>query len=185
MITQSEAKNRWITVMCACAVCACGCATRRTPVKPVVDFVATVHPMTPAAHSTELESPPDVPAEPVQEPPEIGAERLQPPKPHVAAPEPADSSRTGKHPEPTIAPEVATEELTEAKAETQRNLDVAERNLLLAQGKKLNATQEDLASKVRGFADNAREAMRSGDWVRAKNLSSKAELLAEQLVGSF
>jgi len=184
MITQSEAKKRWITVMCACAVCACGCATRRTAVKPVVDFVATVRPVMPAATSTELESAPDIPVG-VQEPPEIGAERLQPPKPHVAAPEPAESSRAGKHPEPTIAPEVATEELTEAKAETQRNLDVAERNLLLAQGKKLNATQEDLASKVRGFADNAREAMRSGDWVRAKNLSSKAELLAEQLVGSF
>lgn len=171
--------------MCAFAVCACGCGTRRTPAKPVVNFVATVHPMTPAANSTQLESPPNIPVPAVQEPPEIGAERLQPPKPHVVATEPAESTRAGKHPEPTIAPEVATEELTEAKAETQRNLDTAEKNLSLAQGKKLNATQADLASKVRGFADNAREAMRSGDWERAKNLSSKAELLAEQLVGSF
>jgi hypothetical protein len=141
--------------------------------------------MMPAANSTELQAPPDVPAEMLYQPPEIGAERLQPPKPHVATPEPTESSRGGKHVEPTIAPEVDTEELTQAKAETQRNLDVAERNLLLAQGKTLNPTQADLASKVRGFADNAREAIRSGDWVRAKNLSTKAQLLSEQLAASL
>jgi len=62
---------------------------------------------------------------------------------------------------------------------------LVERNLTLAQGKKLNPTQQDLASKVRGFADNAREAMRTGDWVRAKNLSKKAEVLSEQLAESF
>jgi hypothetical protein len=45
--------------------------------------------------------------------------------------------------------------------------------------------QEDLASKVRGFGDNAREAMRSGDWARAKSLAKKAEVLSEQLAGSL
>jgi hypothetical protein len=140
--------------------------------------------MMPRAASTVLQSPPDVSGELVPQPPGIGAERFQPPKPHVTAPEPAES-HAGKHVEPTIAPEVDTAELTQAKAETQRNLDVAERNLQLAQGKALNATQADLVSKVRGFADNAREAIRTGDWVRAKNLSSKAQLLSEQLVGSL
>jgi hypothetical protein len=56
---------------------------------------------------------------------------------------------------------------------------------MTAQGKRLNAMQTDLVSKVRGFADNAREAMKSGDWVRAKNFSSKAEVLSEQLAASF
>lgn len=153
--------------------------------KPVVNFVAVAHPVLPTGHPAELEAPPDVPVETLQEPPEIGAERLPPTKPRVTTSEPAESTRAEKHVEPTIAPEVNTEELTEAKTETQRNLDVAEKNLLLAQGKKLNSTQADLASKVRGFADNAREAMRSGDWVRAKNLSSKAQLLSEQLTSSF
>lgn len=87
--------------------------------------------------------------------------------------------------EPTIVPEVPTAELAAAKAETQQNLDLVERNLALAQGKKLNPTQQELASKVRGFADNAREAMRTGDWVQAKNLSKKAEVLAEQLAESL
>lgn len=153
--------------------------------KPVVNFVAVVHPVLPTGHSAELESPPDMPVETPEEPPEIGAERLPPTKPRVTTSEPAESTRAEKHVEPTIAPEVNTEELTEAKTETQHNLDVAEKNLLLTQGKSLNSTQVDLASKVRGFAENAREAMRSGDWVRAKNLSSKAQLLSEQLASSF
>ena len=90
-----------------------------------------------------------------------------------------------KHAEPTIAPEVTTEEIRAAQAETQRNLDIADKNLLLAQGKGLNAMQTDMVSKVKGFAENAREAMRSGDWVRAKNFASKAEVLSEQLAASF
>lgn len=87
--------------------------------------------------------------------------------------------------EPTITPEVTTEELAEAKTETQQALDVTEKNLSMVQGKKLNPTQEDLASKVRGFADNAKEAVRSGDWVRARSLSKKAEMLSEQLAASL
>jgi hypothetical protein len=75
--------------------------------------------------------------------------------------------------------------MTEARAEAQHSLDVAEKNLNMTQGKKLNATQEDLASKVRGFGDNAREAMRSGDWARAKSLAKKAEVLSAQLAGSL
>ena len=111
--------------------------------------------------------------------------RNTPAKPRVAPPSPAEPAVAEKPAEPTIVPEVPTAELTAAKAETQHNLDLVERNLTLAQGKKLNPAQQDLASKVRGFADNAREAMRTGDWVRAKNLSKKAEVLSEQLAGSF
>jgi hypothetical protein len=118
-------------------------------------------------------------------PPEIVPNHAQPPRPHVAAPVAQEPVAPSKQAEPTIAPEVPTQEIMAAKAETQRNLDLAEKNLMLAQGKKLNAAQEDLASKVRGFADNAREAMRNGDWVRAKNLSSKAEVLSEELAASF
>jgi hypothetical protein len=185
MITQKPMTKRWLaTVLSLCAVYACGCSTRRAPAKPVVSFIAPVRPLMPGASPTALQAPPDVSAEALPQPPGIGAERFQPPRPHVAAPEPTES-HAGKHVEPTIAPEVDTAELTQAKVETQRNLDVAERNLQVAQGKALNATQADLVSKVRGFADNAREAMRTGDWVRAKNLSSKAQLLSEQLIASL
>jgi iron uptake system EfeUOB component EfeO/EfeM len=87
--------------------------------------------------------------------------------------------------EPTIAPGLTTEELKTAKAETQQNLDMVEKNLTLAWGKTLNATQQDLVSKVRGFVENAREAVRSGDWERAKNLSKKAKVLSGQLAAGL
>lgn len=185
MIRRTDTKTRWLVVMCACVAWTCGCATRRTPAKPVVNFIAVVHPVVPVETEAALESPPDLPVEAQPAPPQIGPSRFQPPKPHVPAPATQGSGGVDKHAEPTIAPEVTTEEARADQAETQRNLDMTEKNLLMAQGKRLNAAQEDLVSKVRGFADNAREAMRSGDWVRAKNFSSKAQVLSEQLAASF
>ena len=150
----------------------------------MVHFVAAVRPVIPPSTEAALESPPELEAQAPAMLPEIAPSRAQPPRPHVAAP--VVQEPTGpKQAEPMIAPEVPTEEVVAAKVETQRNLDLAEKNLAMAQGKALNAAQQDLASKVRGFADNAREAMRSGDWVKAKNLSSKAEVLSEELAASF
>jgi hypothetical protein len=82
-------------------------------------------------------------------------------------------------------PELSSAELDAAQAETQQNLDTMTKNLTAASGRSLNASQQDLMSKVRGFAESAREAMRSGDWLRAKNLSKKAEVLSEELVDSL
>jgi type IV secretory pathway VirB10-like protein len=183
MNTQKETAKLGVALLCACVAWTSGCYTRRAPVKPPVNFIAAVHPVLPAATDAGLESPPDLSIE-LPEPPQIGLNRMQPPKPHVAAP-PTPEPSAEKHVEPTITPEVTTEELTAAKTETQRDLDMTEKNLSMVQGKKLNPTQEDLASKVRGFADNAKEAMRSGDWVRARSLSKKAELLSEQLAASL
>jgi hypothetical protein len=184
MITQAETTKRWLVVTCACAVCVCGCYTQRAPAKPVVSFVAAVKPVIPPAPSMELEAAPEVPVEVLPTAPQIGPSRFQPAKPHVATP-PQEHLAGDKKNDLTIAPEVPTEELQAAQAETRHNLDMVEKNLALAQGKNLNAMQQDIASKVRGFAESAREAMRNRDWMRARNLSSKAEALAEQLVGSF
>lgn len=51
-------------------------------------------------------------------------------------------------------------------------------------GRKLNATQNDMVEKIRGFLGQAQEAIQAGDWFRAQNLASKAELLSEELVRS-
>jgi hypothetical protein len=173
----------WLALFCGFVVCSSGCYTRRAPVKPVVNFVAPVRPALPPPTGTELQPPPDVQSPPPEEP-EIATENAQPAKPHVTAPAVTEPSEAEK-PVPTIAPEVTTEEMVTAKAATQRSLDIAEKGLALVQGKRLNATQADLASKVRGFADNAREAMHSGDWERAKNLAKKAEVLSQQLTASL
>jgi hypothetical protein len=64
-------------------------------------------------------------------------------------------------------------------------LAAAERNLAAVAGKSLNATQSDLASKVRIFISDARESGRAGDWTRARDLAKKAQVLSEELVGSL
>jgi hypothetical protein len=185
MKKQTETTRKWLAVLCACVVWASGCVTRRAPkayVAPITFGSPVVHAST---DESTLEDPPDIAVDQPVAPPQLAISRSVPPKPHVA-PAPAPEAAPAEKPtEPTIAPEVPTEELLAAKTETQRNLDLAEKNLAAASGKTLNATQADLVSKVRGFIDNAREAMRSGDWVRAKNLSRKAEVLSEQLAASF
>ena len=67
-----------------------------------------------------------------------------------------------------------------AKLETQQSLIVAERNLNLVQGRPLNAAQQDLISKIRGFIDSAREAMKENDWQRARSQAKKAEVLSKE-----
>jgi hypothetical protein len=69
--------------------------------------------------------------------------------------------------------------------QTEQSLSAAERNLAATAGKSLNATQSDLASKVRSFISDAREAGRAGDWARARELAKKAQVLAEELAGSL
>jgi hypothetical protein len=148
-----------------------------------VNFVSAVKPVLPHATGAELEAPPAVEVEERPAAPQIWPSR-QPAKPHVTAP-PPEHAEAIKKTEPIIAPEVPSEELKAAQTEAQHNLDLAEKNLALTKGKNLNATQQDIASKVKGFADSAREAMKNGDWVGAKNLSSKAQALAEQLAASL
>lgn len=183
MNTQTEKGKKWLALVCGCVVWGCGCYTRKPQARPVVNFLATVRPVIPAETSAELEAPPDVPTE-VPEPPQIELSRVQPTRPHVT-PAPAPGPSAEKTVEPTIAPELTTAEMTAAKTQTQVALDTAEKNLAMAQGRRLNAAQQDLASKIRGFSENAREAMRTGDWVKAKNLARKAQVLSEQLAESL
>jgi hypothetical protein len=180
-----ETRKKLAVLLCASGLSVCGCATRRAPARPVVNFMAVVHPVIPAAKTPEVKTPPDIEVEALSAPPAIGPGRTQPPKPRVATAPAQEPAGAEKHVEPTIAPELSARELTAAKGETDHSLEAAEKNLAMTQGKSLNASQQDLASKVRGFADNAREAMRNGDWERAKNLSKKAEVLSEQLAGSL
>jgi len=184
MSTPKQLNWSWLTLLCVCVLCTAGCYTRRAPAKPVVSFVAPVHPVLPQMKNTALSSPPDFEAT-IPEAPEIVEERAQPAKPHVPAPAAPEPAGAEKHVQPTIAPEVPTEEMIAAKVQTQHSLDIAEKGLGMVQGKNLNATQQDLVSKVRGFADNAREAMRNGDWERAKNLAKKAEVLSEELAAGL
>ena len=86
---------------------------------------------------------------------------------------------------PQIAPQLTPAETSAAQQQTSQSLSVAERNIGSARGKTLNATQQDLASKVRSFMAEAREAANSGDWTRARNAAKKAEVLSQELASSL
>jgi len=86
---------------------------------------------------------------------------------------------------PTIALQVTPQESAVAQQQTKQSLGIAEKNLESARGKNLNAVQSDLASKIRGFIKDAREAAQIADWSRARSLAKKAQVLSEELAGSL
>lgn len=114
--------------------------------------------------------------------------RSAPPRPHVTPPPtPAGNASTAdaEKPEaPTIAAQLSKEESAAAQQETNQSLDIAEKNLASTRNKRLNAAQNDLVSKIKGFLKDAREAAQAGDWARARNLAKKAQVLSEELVRS-
>jgi len=174
-----------LALLCASALSTAGCFTR----KPPASHLAAIHlgaPVVPAPNVEQLSAnAPDIPSDESRAFPQLTFGRNAPPRPRVApapAPEPAHPEKSK---EPTIVPEVTTEEMLAAKNESEQSLTIAERNLSQSAGKSLNAVQQDLVSKIRGFSDSAREAMKSGDWARAKTLSKKAEVLSTQLASSL
>lgn len=173
-----------VALLCLCALSTAGCFTK----KPPAAHLAAIHlgaPVIPPADTERLTAePPNIPIE-LPEFPRLISGRNAPPRPRVAPSPTPEPAHTDKSKEPIIAPEVTTEAMIAAKNESQQSLDIADHNLSLAAGKSLNATQQDLVSKVRGFSDSAREAMKLGDWARAKTLAKKAEVLSDQLVSSL
>jgi hypothetical protein len=148
-------------------------------VRPVLPSIGTSSPDTTASDflpEFELEAPP--PPSPLAEIQSI------PPRPRVAAAPPGPSNPS--RPEaPQIAPQLTAQEAAAAQQQTNLSLSIAERNIAASQGKSLNPTQSDLASKVRSFVTEAREAAHSGDWTRASNAAKKAQVLSEELARSL
>lgn len=137
------------------------------------------HPIVTQTLEVSLSDPPDISFElaPV---PHLVVPRGTPSKPRVpstSTPGPA----TAEIPrDAIIAPELSDEQLSAARSDTQQSLLVAEKNLGLVQGKNLNAAQQDLVSKIRGFVESAREAMKENDWQRARTQARKAEVLSKE-----
>jgi hypothetical protein len=86
---------------------------------------------------------------------------------------------------PRIAPQLTAQEASAAQQQMNESLSIAERNIGATQGKNLNPTQLDLASKVRNFIAEARQAANVGDWTRARNAAKKAQVLSEELASSL
>jgi hypothetical protein len=173
----------FLLALCMCVWCG-GCFTKKPP-RVHMTGIVLAHPLTPNGMASESPGDaPDLEAEIVEMPPRLAAPRGGPARPRVAAAPPVEPPQVEKAAEPIILPDLTADKLNAAKAQTQQSLDAAESKLGQTQGKQLNATQEDVASKVRGFMESAREAMKNGDWERAKNQAKKAEVLAMQLTGN-
>jgi hypothetical protein len=178
MPTNGSSSKKVLLLACACALVCGGCVTKKRPAFPVSQL-AMNRPIVPQPLDVSLSDPPFIPyeAEPV---PRLVAPRSAPPRPRVAAAPAPGPAATEKPPEPIIAPELSDEQLSAAKVATQQSLEVAERNLSLVQGRPLNVAQQDLISKIRGFVDSAREAMKQNDWQRARSQAKKAEVLSKE-----
>jgi hypothetical protein len=173
-------------VLGTAAILVSGCAAQQKRAIPWSTAVL-VRPIVPQ-HSSATEDPgdpvPDLNLE-VPPPPAPLVTRTAPARPRTVVPAAnPNGAATGKPATPQIVPELSTQESTSLQRETDQSLRTAEHNLAATSGKSLNATQSDLASKVRSFISDAREAGRSGDWARARDLAKKAQVLSEELVGS-
>lgn len=83
---------------------------------------------------------------------------------------------------PQISPQISASDQAELTKQTQQYVADAQQNLHRADGRELNASQRDMVDKIRGFLDQAQDAIHTSDWSRAKNLSQKAYLLSLDFV---
>jgi hypothetical protein len=174
-----------LTLLAVCFGVACigGCVTRKPPTTHYAPL-AFAHPIVPPATPVITAEAPDIALE-FDPPPKLVTPRSSPPRPRVAQAVPAEPTVVEKPADPVIVPDLSTEQKNTAKSETEHSLEIAEWNLAQTRGKKLSSTQEDVASKIRGFMDTAKDAMKESDWERAKNLAKKAEVLSHELVANL
>jgi hypothetical protein len=183
----------WLAGLCASAVVLSGCAERNVKAQ-VKRFpwstMAMARPVLPTAVNSEsldeqagdslLEFDLDVPPPPSP----LVAVNGGPQRPHVPTAPPGQNNATKFEP-PQIVPQLTPQETEAAQEQTNLSLSIAERNIGAAVGRTLNPTQSDLASKVRSFITEAREAAHIGDWTRASNAAKKAQVLSEELARSL
>ena len=174
--TKEVSSKRFLFVVCA-LMCG-GCVTEKRGAFHA-KHLAMAHPIVTQTLEVSVSDPPDISFEPALVP-RLVVPRSAPPKPRVASASTPGTTTVEKSQDATIAPELSDEQLSAAKSDTQQSLLVAERNLGLVQGKNLNAAQQDLVSKIRGFVESAREAMKENDWQRARTHAKKAEVLSKE-----
>lgn len=164
---------------CGCVALCGGCFTAKRPA-PHLGTVSFAHPVMPPPAESAVGDAPEILVEEVEPIPPLEIPRRAPARPHVAAAPPREPAAAEQPPEPILAPELSDQQVSAAKAAIEQSLSVAERNVGLTEGKTLNAAQQDLVSKIRGFVNSAREAMKNSDWQRARIQAKKAEVLSQE-----
>jgi hypothetical protein len=143
-------------------------------------------PVAASAPQPEPTPPPEVPQPEPELSPPLAAEPAPPrPRPAPAAAAPAPPPASAPVAPPRISPVLSTAEQGRLTQLTTNQIQVAEKNVQSANGKRLNSAQQDLYQKVQGFLAQAHEAIRANDWVRAQNLAEKAQVLSSELIKSL
>jgi hypothetical protein len=176
-----------------------GCARQKVQAAPPVAAVPApsaaetqrpmnIAPDTNASPPTEVLEPPPAIPDATTPPPAVVVPRPKPAKPTRPVTEPTTelpADQTAHPPAPQISPQLSPEEQANYQRKTKEDLDVAERNLQQANGRKTSAAQDDLKEKIRRFIEQSRDASKAGDLARAQNLAQKARLLSVELVESL
>lgn len=120
------------------------------------------------------------PANPVSatSPPPLNPKPDNPKRP-VTTPPPSEPERPAA---PQISPQISPSDQSQLQQQANQFAATAQQNLHHADGRDLNDAQKDMVDKIRGFLDQAQQAIQTSDWERAKNLSQKAYLLSLDLL---
>jgi len=180
-------RNILVALLCLAAAGLCGC--RRNIVRAAPPSVTTPPDTEPFPQPTVVNpQPAAAPAEPpdIKSPAEPVPAVAEQPRPRAPVEAEVAAPKAEPEPEPVqIAPQLSAKDQAAAVRTTTDDIRVAERNLQVAYGRQLSASQNDLVGKIAGFLAQAHEAIRTGDWVRAQNLAQKAQVLSVELVKSL
>jgi hypothetical protein len=179
-----------VVASCALIVLLAGCAERQVKARTFPwSTYAYTRPVARTLLPTETDDVGDPLADATPEiaPPPSGLviARAAPPRPRVPVVNSSQNDTDSKPDVPQIVPQLTAAEANAAQQQTTQSLSVTEHNIGSAEGKSLNATQQDLASKIRSFMAEAHDAAKTGDWTRAKNAAKKAEVLSQELASSL
>lgn len=146
------------------------------------------NPVEPAEQKTE----PPSPAE--KTPAKTTTPRKATPKKHprtkkpVVAPPTTDGPtkvivKNGGAPDPSVqlSPGVSADQASHQRQSTDLLLSTTESNLKAAEGRQLNANQQELVNQVHEYIKQAKASADTGDLHRAHNLAFKAKLLSDEL----
>lgn len=151
--------------------------------------ITNIAPDTDATPPVEAVAPPPAPAATAAAPLPVEPAHTKPPAPPHRQPSESASDaqpeQPARTPPPQISPQLSPGDQASLKHKTDEDAGVAQRNLQQANGKRLNAAQNDLIEKIKSFLAQSDEAGKGGDWSRAQTLAQKARLLSVELVGSL
>jgi len=181
--------NTSIVFICCTGALLGGCSMRRRPSIPwatAIQVKPVIQPQTVTGNEIPEDPLPELRLEFPALPSHLMTTRGVPTRPRVPAAASAGAGAEIEKPESSmITPQLSAEETAAAQQQANQSLSIAENNLQSARGKRLNAAQADLVSKIRGFLKDAHEAARVADWARARSLSKKAQVLSEELAASL